>query len=98
FIGEHARIGYSHTDLKGKLSPAGFKEFFYKYSYGFWGDKAWRLAIKFPMLLLNISKIFFLVLPIYFLVTFPFALLMMFLDYSFENKIGSGITFIAKKS
>ena len=98
FIGEHARIGYSHTDLKGKLSPAGFKEFFYKYSYGSWGDKAWRLVIKFPMLLLNISKIFFLVLPIYFLITFPFAFLMMFLDYSFENKIGSGITFIAKKS
>ncbi len=87
FIGEHARIGYSDSDLKEKLSSAGFKEYFYKYSYGFWGDKAWRLAIKFPMLLLNISKIFFLVLPIYFLITFPFALVMMFLDYGFENKI-----------
>jgi SAM-dependent methyltransferase len=98
FIGEHARMGYSDKDLKEKLTSAGFKEFYYKYSYGFWGDKAWRLAIKFPMLLLNISKIFFLVLPIYFLITFPFALVMMFLDYSFKNKIGSGITFIAKKS
>jgi len=98
FIGEHARIGYSDNDLKEKLSSIGFEEFYYKYSYGFWGDKAWRLAIKFPMLLLNISKIFFLVLPVYFLIMFPFALVMMFLDYSLENKIGSGITFIAKKS
>ncbi|OGU74887.1 MAG: hypothetical protein A2V93_04355 [Ignavibacteria bacterium RBG_16_34_14] len=98
FIGEHARIGYSDKDLKEKLSTAGFREFHYKYNYGFWGDKGWRLAIKFPMLLLNISKIFFLVLPIYYLITFPFTLIMMFLDYSLENKIGSGITFIAKKS
>ena len=97
FIGEHARIGYSDEDLKSKLSPVGFRDYYHKYSYGFWGDKAWRLGIKFPMLLLNISKIFFLVLPIYFLITFPFTLAMMFLDYSFKNKVGSGITFIAKK-
>ncbi len=98
FIGEHARVGYSDNDLKEKLSTAGFKEFYFNYTYGFWGDKAWRLAIKYPMLLLNISKIFFLVLPVYYLITFPFALIMMFLDYSYENKIGSGITFITKKS
>jgi SAM-dependent methyltransferase len=98
FIGEHARVGYSEKDLKDKLSIAGFNEFYYKFAYGFWGDKAWRLAIKFPMLLLNISKIFFLVLPVYFLITFPFALLMMLLDYSIENKVGTGITFIARKT
>ena len=97
FIGEHARAGYSDTELKDKLSSAGFKDFYFKYAYGFWGDKAWRLAIKFPMLLLNISKIFFLVLPVYFLITFPFALIMMLLDYSIKNKTGTGITFIAKK-
>ncbi len=97
FVGEHARIGYSHNDLENKLSPIGFKDFFRKYSYGFWGDKAWRLGIKFPMLLLNISKIFLIVLPLYFIITFPFTFVMMFLDYSSENKIGTGITFVAKK-
>ncbi|RPI74385.1 MAG: class I SAM-dependent methyltransferase [Ignavibacteriales bacterium] len=95
FIGEHARTGYSDIDLKDKLSKAGFNEFYFKYSYGFWGDKAWRLAIKYPMLLLNISKIFFLVLPVYFLITFPFALLMMLLDYNLKNKTGTGITYVA---
>lgn len=97
FVSEHARVGYSDNDLSAKLSQVGFKNFYHKYSYGFWGDKAWRLAIKFPMVLLNISKIFFLVLPIYFLITFPFALVMMFADYNSNNKVGSGITFIAKK-
>lgn len=97
FIGEHARVGYSDTELKEKLSSVGFKEFYFKYSYGFWGDKAWRLIIKFPMLLLNISKLFFLVLPVYFLITFPFALIMMLLDYKMNNKVGTGITFAAKK-
>jgi len=97
FVGEHARTGYSDEDLKSKLAPIGFSEFYHKYSYGFWGDKAWRLGIKFPMLLLNISKIFFLVLPIYFIITFPFTFAMMFIDYNSENKTGTGITFVVKK-
>jgi|SRR5690554_200120 len=97
FIGEHARIGYSDKDLKDKLSSVGFNKFYYRYSYGYWGDKAWRLAIKYPMLLLNTSKIFFIILPVYFLVTFPCAFLMMYLDYKSNNKIGAGITFIARK-
>ncbi len=97
FIGEHARLGYSDADLKEKLSSVGFNEFYFRYAYGFWGDKAWRLAIKYPMLLLNVSKVFFLVLPVYYLITFPFAFVMMFLDYSIKNKVGTGITFIARK-
>jgi len=97
FVGEHARTGYSDNDLKTKLASVGFKDFYHKYSYGFWGDKAWRLGIKFPMLLLNISKIFFLVLPVYFIITFPFTFVMMFLDYNSDNEVGTGITFVAKK-
>jgi hypothetical protein len=36
-------------------------------------------------------------LPIYYLVTLPFTFLMMYIDYSTNNKIGSGINFIAHK-
>jgi hypothetical protein len=97
FIGEHARTGYSREDLESKLLPLGFKTYRCRYTYGFWGDKAWRLGIKYPMLLLNVSKLFFLILPVYYLVTFPFTLLMMFIDYTGNNKIGSGINFIAYK-
>ena len=97
FIGEHARVGYSPEDLKNKLEPLGFKIENLKFAYGFWGDKAWRLGIKTPMRLLNFSKILFLLLPFYFLITFPFTFIMMFIDYKSDNKIGSGINLLAKK-
>lgn len=97
FIGEHARVGYSKEQLESKLHPIGFKTYQSRYTYGYWGDKAWRLGIKYPMILLNLSKMFFIILPFYYLITFPFTLLMMYLDFVKGNKIGSGINFIAKK-
>ncbi len=97
FVGEHARDGYSSEDLEGKLKPIGYSVYRSRYTYGFWGDKAWRLGIKYPIMLVNISKFFLILLPFYFLITFLFTFIMMFLDYSSKNKVGSGITFIAKK-
>lgn len=98
FIGEHARDGYSKEDLEKKLHPLGFSTYKCRYTYGFWGDKAWRLGIKYPMLLLSLSKMFLLVLPLYYLLTFPFTLILMNLDFISQNKTGSGINFIAKKN
>ena len=60
FIGEHARDGYSKEDLESKLHPIGFSTYKSKYTYGFWGDKVWRLGIKYPIMLLNISKYFYI--------------------------------------
>lgn len=97
FIGEHARVGYSKEELENKLHPFGFKTYQSLYTYGFWGDKSWRLGIKYPMILLNFSKILLIILPLYYLITLPFTLLMMYLDYKSENKVGSGINFIAVK-
>ena len=97
FISEHAREGYSFQDLESKLVPLGFKVYRSRYTYGFWGDKAWRLGIKYPMQLLNISKIFFIVLPVYYLVTLLFTFLMMYIDYSGSNKVGAGVNFIVRK-
>jgi len=97
FISEHARDGYSREDLETKLLPIGFSVYKSRYTYGFWGDKAWRLGIKYPIMLVNISKYFLILLPFYFLVTLPFTLIMMYIDYSIKNKVGSGITFIVKK-
>jgi SAM-dependent methyltransferase len=97
FIGEHARVGYSKEDFESKLHPLGFTTYQSRYTYGYWGDKAWRLGIKYPMLMLNLSKAFFLFLPFYFILTFPLTFLMMYVDYKSTNKIGSGINFIAQK-
>ncbi len=97
FISEHAREGYSFQDLESKLVPLGFEVYQKRFTYGFWGDKAWRLGIKFPMLMLNVSKLFFIVLPIYFILTLPITFLMMYLDYSGNNKVGAGVNFIVRK-
>ena len=97
FIGEHARDGYSFEDLESKLKPLGFTTYRSRYTYGFWGDKAWRLGIKYPMQMVNKSKLLFIVLPFYFLVTFIFTFGMMYLDYSGKNKIGAGVNYIVRK-
>lgn len=97
FIGEHARDGYSKEDLESKLHPLGFSTHQSIYTYGFWGDKAWRLGIKYPIMMVNISRLLLLVLPLYYLITFPFTFLMMLIDFNLNNKVGSGINFIAKK-
>lgn len=97
FIGEHARVGYSFEDLEAKLNPIGFSVYQKRYTYGFWGDNAWRLGIKYPMIMLNASKIFFIILPFYYLITLPFTFFMMYVDYSRNNKIGAGVNLIARK-
>jgi SAM-dependent methyltransferase len=97
FVGEHARNGYSIEEIESKLHPLGFKTNKSFYTYGFWGTLAWRLGIKYPILMVNISKLLLIVLPFYFLLTFPFTLLFMFFDFNSNNKVGTGLTFIAQK-
>jgi 2-polyprenyl-3-methyl-5-hydroxy-6-metoxy-1,4-benzoquinol methylase len=97
FISEHARSGYSYEDLKSKLESVGFSVYKSKYTYGFWGNLSWHLGIKTPIKMLGISKILFIVIPFYFILTLPFTFLFMWIDYHSENKIGTGINFIARK-
>jgi hypothetical protein len=58
---------------------------------------AWRVAIKVPMKILNASKLFFVLLPFYYIVALPVALPLMFLDYISDNKTGAGLIVIARK-
>ncbi|MBD3408620.1 MAG: methyltransferase domain-containing protein [Ignavibacteriales bacterium] len=97
FIGEHARDGYSIEDLAEKSARVGLEKARGKYGYGFWGDKAWRLSVKTPMRLLNVSMWFLALLPLYYLVVFPFSLLFNAFDYWGAPKRGSGVTFVARK-
>jgi SAM-dependent methyltransferase len=97
FIGEHARNGYSVEEISTKLGSAGFKIESIHYTYGIWGDRYWKIAIKYPMLLLNISKLLFVVLPFYYIFALPIVLPMMWLDYRFDNKTGAGLNVLAKK-
>lgn len=97
FVEEHARNGYGAEEIRKKLELAGFKVESIRYTYGKWGNRYWKLGIKYPMQMLNISKIFFVMLPFYYLIVLPLILPMMWLDYNAENKTGTGLNVLAKK-
>ena len=47
--------------------------------------------MKYPIRMLNTSKLFFILLPFYYLVTFPVALVCNWLDVSMKHKSGTGL-------
>jgi SAM-dependent methyltransferase len=98
FIGEHVRLGYSREDITTKLEQAGFKIESFDYTYGKWGKLYWKLGIKYPMLILNKSLLFFIALPFYYLLTIWWTLLFMWLDINDKNKTeGTGVLVVGVK-
>lgn len=99
FIGEHVRNGYSEEEICNKLKQTGFEIKSFEYTYGKWGNLYWKLWIKYPMLLLNLSFVFVILLPIYYLLTILPVLIFMKLDLNQKNKTeGTGILVTAKRS
>lgn len=96
FVAEHVRPGYDKDEIIDKLKNAGFKIVSFDYSYGKFGHLAWLLTMKYPMSLLGISKIFFLLLPFYYLVFYPISALFMWLDMMIKNKVGTGVIVVAE--
>ncbi len=97
FTEEHVRPGYDMSDLKEKLTSAGFDIEMAKYTYGKYGACYWKIALKTPLLLLAKSKIAFLFLPLYYLITLPIFFVLMKVDQKISNKIGNGILIVASK-
>ncbi|MDR0941109.1 MAG: class I SAM-dependent methyltransferase [Bacteroidales bacterium] len=95
FVGEHVRDGYNMEDISEKLKNAGFSQVAAYYSYGTPGSIAWKLSMKYPILLLNCSKLFFVLLPFYYCIVFPWCLLLNFLDVKMEHKQGTGLIVMA---
>ncbi|MCF8378523.1 MAG: class I SAM-dependent methyltransferase [Bacteroidales bacterium] len=91
FIDEHVRDGYNINEIEDKLRSVGFTEVESRYSYGSPGKISWRLSMKYPISLLNISKVFFIILPFYYLITFPISLILNYLDIKFRHKTGTGL-------
>jgi 2-polyprenyl-3-methyl-5-hydroxy-6-metoxy-1,4-benzoquinol methylase len=96
FTEEHVRLGYSKNEIISKLEKAGFRIKSFKYSYGKWGHIAWLLTMKCPMRLLEISKLFFLLLPFYYLLFYPISALFMLCDLNMKNKTGTGVIVVAE--
>lgn len=97
FIEEHARNGYSKEDITEKIFRAGMRVESFEYAYGKYGTVSWRFGIKYPILMAGASKFFILLLPIYYLFTLWFVLILMWLDVHTYNKEGTGIVLVAMR-
>lgn len=91
FIEEHVRDGYNKKEIKEKLKSAGFSKVKVHYSYGNPGKISWRLSMKYPLQMLNFSKAFFILLPFYYLLTFPVSALLNYIDTHSAHQSGTGL-------
>lgn len=91
FIEEHVRDGYNIQEIQDKLKLAGFSKTTAWYNYGNPGQISWRLSMKYPIILLNASRLFFIILPIYYLLTFPFSFFLNYLDLKLSHPSGTGL-------
>ena len=91
FIEEHVRDGYNIKEIEEKLKTAGFSKVSARYSYGNPGKISWKLSMKYPILMLGSSKLFFAILPFYYLIIYPIAYLLNYLDVNMRHKTGTGL-------
>lgn len=91
FIDEHVRDGYNIDEIQEKLKRAGFTKTDARYVYGKPGQVGWRLSMKYPIQLLNISKLFFILLPFYYVITFPIVLIFNRMDLFGNHMTGTGL-------
>lgn len=97
FIDEHVRNGYSVAEISQKLVSAGFSEVNISYTYGKPGSLSWRFLMKYPVKMLNISYLFFILLPFYYLVFFPVSVILNIFDISLKHKRGTGLLVTARR-
>jgi len=97
FIDEHVRDGYNKKDIEDKLILTGFKDIEVYYAYGKYGKIAWKLSMKYPITMLNITKLFFILLPFYFIITYPISYILNYLDVNNKNETGTGLIVRAYK-
>ncbi|MCC7301034.1 MAG: class I SAM-dependent methyltransferase [Bacteroidia bacterium] len=97
FIEEHVRDGYNIKDIEDKLRQSGFSKVDARYSYGTPGKIAWRISMKWPILMLGASKLFFIILPFYYLLLYPVAFVLNAIDTSETHSTGTGLVVRAWK-
>lgn len=97
FIEEHVRDGYNIEEIAQKLKSVGFGKVETRYQYGKPGQIAWRLSMKYPIQMLGVSKLFFIILPFYYLITYPFAYFLNRADVNRQHSSGTGLVVTAYK-
>lgn len=97
FIEEHVRDGYNIKEIEEKLRSAGFSEVEARYQYGAPGKISWRLSMKYPILMLGLSRLFFIIIPFYYLLVYPFSYLLNWMDVNGNHVTGTGLIVTARK-
>ncbi len=97
FIDEHVRDGYNLQDICQKLKDVGFSAVSARYSYGTPGKISWKLSMKYPIVALNASKLFFLILPFYYIIAYPIAFFLNIFDVNGAHHSGTGLIIKAQK-
>jgi SAM-dependent methyltransferase len=97
FIEEHVRDGYSKFGITEKLGKAGFRDIKVKYTYGTPGKISWFLSMKIPLTLLGVTKLSYIVLPLYYIAVLPFCFILNGLDMWTDHNTGTGLLVLARK-
>lgn len=97
FIEEHVRDGYNIKEIEDKLRGAGFSKVIARYQYGTPGKISWRLSMKYPIQMLGTTKLFFIILPFYYIVAYPISYLLNWLDVMLTHRTGTGLIVKAYK-
>lgn len=98
FIEEHVRDGYAKDDIISKLKEAGFDNIKVLYTYGKPGSLSWKLSMKYPIQMLGKSALFYLILPFYYLLVFPWCLILNYFDVHQVHTKGTGLLVKAYKN
>jgi SAM-dependent methyltransferase len=91
FIEEHVRDGYNVNEMAEKLKTAGFTKSDIRYQYGAPGKISWRLSMKYPILMLGKTKAFFILLPFYYVIVYPFCFILNWIDTVMKHPTGTGL-------
>ncbi|MEN8201256.1 MAG: class I SAM-dependent methyltransferase [Bacteroidota bacterium] len=97
FIDEHVRDGYGVADIDEKLREAGFSDIHISFSYGNPGKISWKLSMKYPIQIANAGKLFLILLPFYYLITYPICFLLNRADVRRTHPTGTGLIVRCKK-
>ncbi len=97
FIEEHVRDGYNINEIQDKLKSAGFSKTEGRYQYGAPGKISWRLSMKYPIQMLGVSKLFFIILPFYYIIAYPISYVLNYFDTYGNHPTGTGLIVTARK-
>jgi 2-polyprenyl-3-methyl-5-hydroxy-6-metoxy-1,4-benzoquinol methylase len=97
FIDEHVRDGYGKEEIERKLKDSGFSKIMVNFTYGRTGQISWAISMKYPVRMLNISYLFFIILPFYYIIFYPVAFILNIIDVNTVHKSGTGLLVVAEK-